>query len=172
MNRWCVAIAVLIAAWGTSCPESAGQTPEKEAATSALREVFGAMDLGDTEGLENLVTKNVEVFDSIYPLRLDGWTGLKEYLEDLQGYVRDLKTSIRQPSVRLFGSVAVVNFYYTQDYVLITVVPGEGSETEEGPSAGRERTSETGRGTAALLKSGNTWKILALHLSQLPTPLF
>ena len=149
----------LACAIGIFASVSMAQPPDKAAVEQTLLNIFAHMDATEVKELKKYLSPNLEVFDGSYSLRLDGLEAFADYLEDQQGAVRDLKTAVRQPSVHIFGSAAVVNFYFTQDYVVI----------EEGPSeedAFVLRNRRMGRGTVVLVKSGSGWLAETIHLSQ------
>ena len=80
-------------------------------------------------------------------------------------------TTISAVTVRIFGTAAVVSFYYSQDYVLMKGMGAEDADREE-LSAMRERATEVGRGTAVFVKSKDKWLAASIHLSQFPEPIF
>jgi ketosteroid isomerase-like protein len=151
---------------------AAAQTPEQESAKAAVKAVFAALDSGDAVKLEKLFAADAVVFDSTYPLRVDGWEEFRNYLADMHGLISELKTSIRQPQVQIQGPIAVVSFYYSQDYVAArdAVQPEEGES--EGLAVTRERTNEAGRGTVVLAGNKDAWKVISFHLSQFPASMF
>ena len=171
MRRFRLAMAMLTTLLLVSGGIAGAQTADKDLVKKTLKEIFERIHDGDVQGLEGLVVENVEMFDSTYPLRIEGRGDLKDYIDDMGGAVSDLKTSIRQVTVRIFGAVAVVSFYYSQDYVLVKGMAGEGADREE-LSAMRERATEVGRGTAVFVKSKEKWQAVSIHLSQFPEPIF
>jgi ketosteroid isomerase-like protein len=148
------------------------QTPDQDAAKAAVKAVFAALDSGDTARLEKLFTADAVVFDSTYPLRVDGWEEFKNYLADMHGLIKELKTSIRQPQAQVLGAVAVVSFYYSQDYVAAEKPPQPDTSETDDVAVTRERTNEAGRGTVVLVGDKGAWKVASLHLSQFPASMF
>ena len=172
MKRFRFALATLVALWAVSGAPAAAQTAEKDAVKAALKDIFARINEGDVQRLEELVAENVEMFDSTYPLRIDGREDFMDYILGLGGTISDLKTSIRQMTVRVFGTVAAVSFYYSQDYVLMKGTKAEGTAEPGEIQATRERASEVGRGTAVFVKSKESWLAISIHLSQFPAPIF
>lgn len=172
MNRMLRIVAVMILLAATT---AAAQTSDEKQLKAAVKTIFEQIDRGDMQKLESLVDEEIEVFDSVYLLRIDGWEDLEDYLTNLRGIIDALKTSIRQSTVRVIGSVGIVNFYYSQDYIvareraigeLDEMLPGD-----EGPIMG-EWTNEIGRGTIVFVRTQNTWKAITMHQSQLPHGFF
>lgn len=154
---------------------SQGQTPEQKQLRVATRAIFEQLDEGQTQKLKGLVDEQVEVFDSTYLLRVDGWEDFEDYISNLRGFITVLKTSIRQPTVRIIGMIGIVNFYYSQDYLVAKErrvnQQLELDPVDEIPIMG-ELTNELGRGTIVFVKAQGTWKAVTIHLSTLPTESF
>ena len=143
----------------TSVSMSVAQPAEGAAVKQTVLSIFAHIDAYEIGELEKCLSPNVEVFDTSYPLRMDGLGAFADYLEDQQETVRDMKTAVRQPSVRVLGSAAMVNFYFTQDYLVVD----EGLSVEETFAL---RNRRMGRATVVLVKSGNGWLAETIHLSE------
>ena len=164
------AIVVLLALSGLTLTRAEAQTPAKDAVREALEVLVVHLDECETDGIEPLVSKNIEVLHNTYALRLDGWEALKEHLEAQQESLQEVRTMVRQPSVRIIGTVSVVNFYYTQDCVLSRDTQGSSRDGEAETSPTPERIRELGRGTVVFTKSQVAWKAFSIHLSPMPDP--
>ena len=169
MRFACCAAIVVLAVFGFTLTGALAQTVDKDAVKQALEVLVVHLDECETDGVESLVSKNIEVFLNSYALRLDGWDALKEHIEGQQGSPQEVRTMVRQPSVRIIGTVAVVNFYYSQDSALAQEAHGgRGEDVAESPT-GPERVCELGRGTVVFVQGKEKgWKALSVHLSPMP----
>ena len=136
---------------------------------TASQEIFSRIDKRDIQALEELVSPHMEMFDSTYPFRVEGRKEFIEYLKS-RFVLENLRISIRQPTVHVFGVVGVVNFYYSKDFVIDwTRQPDTMMEMKEEDALFLgEGPEETGRGTIVFLKENNTWKAVTIHLSLFP----
>lgn len=151
------------------------QTQEQQLKTATMR-LFSRIDQKNMLELKLLVSKDIEVIDSAYPLRIEGWTEYADYLINLREDIPEFKTSVRQLTVRIIGgSAAVVSFYYTQDYrdaERPSVQDTDVEDPTDEDSIFPEGTDEVGRGTIVFVQEINKWKAVTIHLSQFPLDMF
>ena len=160
------AVVVLAVFWLLSGESVIAQTPEEDNVKTVLETLFQRLGEGDLEEIEELLARNVEVFDSTYPLRIDGLKPFQDYLADQWKSISEFRTSVRQPTVQILGTVAVANFYYSKDHV------GKGAMAKDEEPVMWIGTREIGRGTVVFVKDRNTWKGVTIHLSEFPAPAY
>jgi ketosteroid isomerase-like protein len=110
------------------------------------REQAGDFNRRDMEALLNQFQNNFVGFSSTKYDRIAGRAALKRTFEHYLDQSPQLRYSIKQPRVQMFGNTAVVSFYWTVDL--------------------SPRKKIQGRGTHVFVKHGKNWQIAHEHFSR------
>jgi ketosteroid isomerase-like protein len=113
------------------------------------REQAGDFNRRDMEALLNQFQNNFVGFSSTKYDRIAGRAALKRTFEHYLDQSPQLRYSIKQPRVQMFGNTAVVSFYWTVDL-----------------SSKKSKKKIQGRGTHVFVRRGKQWQIAHEHFSR------
>ena len=121
-------------------------TQEKQAILGLEREQASDFNSRNLKALLAQFSAEFVGFSSTRYERIAGRTALKRTFEHYLDQSPELRYSIRQPRVQIFGSAAVVSFYWT-----VELAPGHKVE---------------GRGSHVFAKRGKKWSVVHEHFSR------
>ena len=148
--------------------DTPSQTNDRQTIKENLIDLFHQTAMEDIDGIESHLHQTVVYYDDTYPLRIEGRDDVLEFLEFRFPKVKDLDAAVRQVSIRLYGGIAVVHFYYSHAFTALEE-SARFVEAAEGPEEESDRpyaveSSLLGRGTAVFHKDDG-WKVVSMHLS-------
>lgn len=85
---------------------------------ATVREMFERFDAMDMDAVQDLMTDDVRGIDEISRRWLRGRDGVREYFDQIQGVVTDIRSEMREVIETVYGDTAIVTCWLEQDYRL------------------------------------------------------
>ncbi len=118
---------------------------------AVVRAMFDALDRNDPEAAIALAAEDSQGIDELSRHWMRGRGELADYMRQLMGMVKDVRSSMRDVHEVAWGEVGVVTFWLEQDYTI------------EG-----KRQHISAPSSVVLRRVGDAWKIVLFHSIPLP----
>ncbi|MGH2706173.1 MAG: nuclear transport factor 2 family protein [Actinomycetota bacterium] len=118
---------------------------------AVVRQMLGALDAGDVDGLIRLGADDIQGIDEISRRWNRGIEAVGGYLKQLASLVEEVRSEIGDVHEAAYGDIGIVTFWLEQDYTL------------EG-----KRIHVSCPTTTVLRREGGEWRYLLFHSIPLP----
>jgi ketosteroid isomerase-like protein len=116
-----------------------------------IRDLFAALDRMDLDAIQATIAEEGQSVDEISRRWLRSKEEITNYLKQLVGAIRDVRSELRDVREQAWGDAGLVTFWLEQDYTM-----------------GGARHHVSAPTTCVLRREGDDWKIALFHSVPLP----